>query len=94
MGIRIYRLERRKQCVKRGKIPEAIEKLASFIQSSEHNIIERTLILKLQAYANGESIDEELEKIEEERKSTGFSKDIDEILDKLDVQIQKKNLFT
>lgn len=79
-----------KQSIKAGQISEAIEKLSEFVASSEHNIVERTIILKLQAYTTGESIDEELKKIEEERKRTGFSKNIDELLEKLGVQIPKK----
>ncbi|MCI8384747.1 MAG: hypothetical protein HFJ33_07875 [Clostridia bacterium] len=80
-----------KESIKRGKIAEAIDKLNVFIESTDSNIIERTMLLKLKAYANRTNVDEEdLQEIEEERKKLGFSSSIDEILDELKVQIPKR----
>lgn len=80
-----------KESIKSGKIAEAIDKLNVFIESTDSNIIERTMLLKLKAYANRTNVDEEdLQEIEEERKKLGFLNSIDEVLDELKVQIPKR----
>lgn len=88
------RLEMRrtvKKFIKNGKIDLAIEKLNSFIESTDNNLIERYMLLKLNAYANNTKVSEEdLQQIEEERKMIGFSRNIDKILEELKVQIPKR----
>ena len=80
-----------KESIKSGKVRTAIDKLISFIENNENNIVERIMLLKLEAYVSRSDIrKEDLEKIEEERKRLGFSTNIDEILDKLGVQIPKR----
>lgn len=80
-----------KESIKSGNIQIAIDKLNSFIESTENSIVEKMILLKLRAYVNKTNInEEELEKIEDERKCIGFSKDIDEILNELQVQIPKR----
>lgn len=80
-----------KESIKSGKIAEAIDRLNIFIESTESNIIERTMLLKLRAYTNRTTINEEdLQEIEEERKKLGFSNSIDEVLEELKVQIPKR----
>lgn len=80
-----------KESIKSSKIAEAIDKLNVFIESTDSNIIERTMLLKLKAYANRTNVDEEdLQEIEEERKKLGFLNSIDEVLDELKVQIPKR----
>lgn len=77
-----------KESIKCGKIVKAIDKLNIFIESTDSNIIERTMLLKLNAYANRTTVSEQdLQEIEEERKKLGFSNSIDEVLDELKVQI-------
>lgn len=80
-----------KQSIKSGKILEALDKLNTFIQCTDNNIIERTMLLKLNAYANKTTVSEQdLQEIEEERKKLGFSNSIDEVLDELEVQIPRR----
>ena len=80
-----------KESIKSSKIAEAIDKLNVFIESTDSNIIERTMLLKLKAYANRTNVDEEdLQEIEEERKKLGFLNSIDEVLDELKVQRPKR----
>lgn len=87
------RLELRKfakKSIKKGRIIEAIQRLDDFIKNTDNSIIEKTMLLKLKSYANGISISEEnLKRIEEERKKIGFSSTIDEVLEDLEVQIPK-----
>jgi len=80
-----------KESIKSGKIAEAIDRLNGFIKNTDSNIIERTMLLKLSAYANRTTVSEEdLQEIEEERKKLGFSSSIDEVLDELKVQIPRR----
>lgn len=80
-----------KESIKSGKIAEAIDRLNSFIKNTDSNIIEKTMLLKLSAYANRTTVSkEDLQEIEEERKKLGFSSSIDEVLDELKVQIPKR----
>ncbi len=80
-----------KESVKNGNIQFAIEKLNNFIDSTDNNIVERVMLLKLKAYADGTSIaKEDLQQIELAKKEIGFSRDIDEILNELQVQIPRK----
>lgn len=80
-----------KESIKSGKIAEAIDRLNSFIKNTDSNIIEKTMLLKLNAYANRTTVSkEDLQEIEEERKKLGFSSSIDEVLDELKVQIPKR----
>ena len=80
-----------KESIKNGKIETAIEKLNTFIQSTENNIVEKTILLKLQAYVDKTNVNEQdLKTIDEERKNIGFSGNIDEILDDLKVQIPRR----
>ena len=80
-----------KKSLKNGKIQFAIEKLNDFINSTDNNIVERVMLLKLKAYADGTDIaKEDLQQIELAKKEIGFSRDIDEILNELQVQIPRK----
>ncbi len=80
-----------KESIKKGQMQTAIEQLSSFVEMTETCFVEKMLLLKLKAYSNANSIDEdELRKIEEERKQAGFVRDIDEILDELQIQIPKR----
>lgn len=88
------RLELRKfanESIKNGKITEAIDKLNNFIETTDSNIIEKNILLKLRAYANKTIVNkEDLLEIENERKKLGFSSGIDEVLEELNVQIPKR----
>ena len=80
-----------KESIKTGKIAEAIDKLNEFIASTESNLVERAILLKLVAYINRTVVSEkDLEEIEEERKKLEFPTSIDEILDELKLQIPKR----
>ena len=80
-----------KESLKNGNIPSAIKKLNDFIDSTDNNIVERVMLLKLKAYADRISVSEEdLQEIESEKKEIGFSRDIDEILNELQVQIPRR----
>ena len=80
-----------KESIKNGKITEAIDKLNNFIETTDSNIIEKTILLKLRAYANKTIVNkEDLLEIENERKKLGFSSGIDEVLEELNVQIPKR----
>ena len=80
-----------KKSIKNGKISEAIDKLNVFIEATNNNIIEKTMLLKLKAYINKTNIStEDLQNLEEERKKLGLSNSIDEILKELNVQIPKR----
>ena len=79
-----------KKSIKDNKILDAIEKLNVFIEETDNNIIEKTLLLKLKAYINKTTVNEEdLQKIEKERKELGFSSNIDDVLEALNIQIPK-----
>lgn len=79
-----------KDSIKSGTMQTAIEQLSEFIESTDNNIVERVMLLKLRAYANRTNISEDdIRQIEEERKKLGFSRSIDEILEELKVQIPK-----
>lgn len=83
--------------VKNGKTLKAIQRLNNYIQSTNLNIIERTILLKLNAYVNKTNIDEKtFQELEEERKKLGIRSSLDEILNRLKVQIpieqQNENL--
>ena len=70
-----------KESIKNGKITEAIDKLNNFIETTDSNIIEKNILLKLRAYANKTIVNkEDLLEIENERKKLGFSSGIDEVL--------------
>ena len=80
-----------KESIKSGKIAEAIDRLNIFIENTNSNIIERTMLLKLRAYTNRTTVNEEdLQDLEEERKKLGLSSSIDEVLEELKVQIPKR----
>ncbi len=80
-----------KDSIKNGKIDIAIEKLSNFIENTENNLVERMMLLKLNAYKNKTIVaEEDLQKIEEEGRKVGFSNSIDEILDELKVQIPRR----
>ena len=80
-----------KESIKSGKIAEAIDRLNIFIENTDSNIIERTILLKLRAYTNRTTVNEEdLQDLEEERKKLGLSSSIDEVLEELKVQIPKR----
>lgn len=79
-----------KKSIKDKKILEAIEKLNVFIEETDNNIIEKTMLLKLKAYINKTTVNEEdLQKIENERKELRFSSNIDDVLEALNIQIPK-----
>ena len=80
-----------KESIKSGKIAEAIDRLNLFIENTDSNIIERTMLLNLRAYANRTTVDvEELQNLEAERKMLGLSSSINEVLEELKVQIPKR----
>ena len=80
-----------KESIKNGRMAEAVDRLNDFIKNSDNSIIEETMLLKLEAYANRTNISEEnLQKIEEERKRLGLFSNIDEVLEELQVQIPKR----
>lgn len=80
-----------KESIKNGRMAEAVDRLNDFIKNSNNSIIEKTMLLKLEAYANRTNISEEnLQKIEEERKRLGLFSNIDEVLEELQVQIPKR----
>lgn len=80
-----------KDYIKSGKIPLAIEQLNTFIETTDNNIVERMMLIKLKAYEEKISInEEELNQIEEQRKRIGFTRTIDEILDDLQIKIPKR----
>ena len=80
-----------KESVENGKIEDAIDKLNNFIETTNNNIIERTILLKLRAYTNKTMINKEnLLEIEKERKKLGLSNNVDKILEDINVQIPKR----
>ena len=80
-----------KESIKNGRMAEAVDRLNDFIKNSNNSIIEKTMLLKLEAYANRTNISEEnLQKIEEERKRLGLFSNIDKVLEELQVQIPKR----
>lgn len=80
-----------KEAIKSGKTEEAIEKLTHFIEKSENNIVEKLMLIKLKAYTERRNItEEEIHSIEEEKKKIGFTRNIDEILEELGMQIPKR----
>lgn len=80
-----------KKSLESGKIQIAIKKLNDFINSTDNNIVERVMLLELKAYANKTNISEkDLQEIELAKKEIGFSRDIDDILNELQVQIPKR----
>lgn len=79
------------KAIKSGRIAELIERLNDFIENSENNIVERAILLKLNAYIDRTVVNEkDLQAIEEEGKNIGLSGKIDEILIGLGVQIPKR----
>lgn len=79
------------EAIKRGRIAELIERLNNFIENSENNIVERAILLKLNAYVNRTDINEQdLQAIEEEGKNIGLSVKIDEVLTGLGIEIPKR----
>ena len=80
-----------KESINNGRIGEAVDRLNDFIKNTDNSIIEKTMLLKLESYANRTNISEEnLQKIEEERKRLGLFSNIDEVLEELQVQIPKR----
>lgn len=80
-----------KDSIKNGTVQFAIAKLKHYITNNKYNIVERMMLTKLQAYAERTLIDETiLRKLEEEKLALDFSRDIDEILEELDVQIPRR----
>ena len=80
-----------KESIKNGRIAEAVDRLNDFIKNTDNSIIEKTMLLKLEAYANRTNVSEEnLQKIEEERKRLGLFSNIDEVLEELQIQIPKR----
>ena len=80
-----------KESVENGKIEDALDKLNNFIETTNNNIIERTILLKLRAYTNKTMINKEnLLEIEKERKKLGLSNNVDKILEDINVQIPKR----
>ena len=80
-----------KESINNGRIAEAVNRLNDFIKNTDNSIIEKTMLLKLEAYANRTNISEEnLQKIEEERKRLGLFSNIDKVLEELQVQIPKR----
>ena len=80
-----------KNSIKSGEITSAIEQLNAFVETTDNNIVERMMLIKLKAYAEKTSInEEEFHQIEEERKRIGLTKNIDEILEDLQIQIPKR----
>ena len=80
-----------KESINNGKIAEADNRLNDFVKNTDNGIIEKTMLLKLEAYANRTNISEEnLQKIEEERKRLGLFSNIDKVLEELQVQIPKR----
>lgn len=80
-----------KESINNGRIAEAVDRLNDFIKNTDNSIIEKTMLLKLESYANRTNISEEnLQKIEEERKRLGLFSNIDKVLEELQVQIPKR----
>lgn len=80
-----------KDSIKNGNIEMAIAKLNYFIENTDCSIIEKVMVLKLRAYLDKTNInDDELEIIEKERRNINFTKDIEEILNELQLQIPKR----
>lgn len=80
-----------KESIKSGKIEDAIDRLNIFIENTDSNIIERTMLLKLRAYTNRTTVNvEDLQDLEEERKKLGLSSSVDDVLEELKVQIPKR----
>lgn len=88
------RLELRKfakESIKNNKIADAMKRLGAFIESTDINVIEKAMLLKLKAYTEKTSVSEdEIQRLEEERKRLGLQSGIDEILEELNVQIPKR----
>lgn len=88
------RLELRKfakEAIKNGKADLAIQKLNEYIESTEDNLVERLMLLKINAYVDKTIVkEEEIQEIEDDKKRLGFSKNIDEILNELGLQIPKR----
>ena len=80
-----------KESINNGRIAEAVNRLNDFIKNTDNIKKEKTMLLKLEAYANRTNISEEnLQKIEEERKRLGLFSNIDKVLEELQVQIPKR----
>ena len=80
-----------KESIKNGRMAEAVDRLNDFIKNTDNSVIEKTILLKLEAYANRKNISEEnWQKIEEERKRLGLFSNIDEVLEELQIQIPKR----
>lgn len=80
-----------KEAIKNNQIAEAMDKLSNFIENTDTNIIEKTILLKLKAYIEKTNVSEEdLHYLDEERKKLGLRKTIDEVLEELKVQIPRR----
>lgn len=80
-----------KDSIKNNNIAEAIDKLNVFINSTDNNIIERTMLLKLQAYTDKTTVNEEdLKHLDEEAKKLGLPNSIDNVLANLKLQIPRR----
>lgn len=80
-----------KEGIKSGKTQEGIEELKNIIKKTSNNLVEKFMLVKLNAYVNKTKIsDEDLKELNEEKKTLGFSKDINEVLEELNVQIPIK----
>lgn len=80
-----------KDSIKSGMVEFAIQELEDFVNNNENNLIERYMLLKIRAYATKTQIDESgLQEIEEAKRKIGFSRDLDEVLNGLNIQIPKR----
>ena len=80
-----------KDSIKNNNIAEAIDKLNVFINSTDNNIIEKTMLLKLQAYTDKTTVNEEdLKHLDEEAKKLGLPNSIDNVLANLKLQIPRR----
>ena len=80
-----------KDSIKNNNIAEAIDKLNVFINSTDNNIIERTMLLELQAYTDKTTVNEEdLKHLDEEAKKLGLPNSIDNVLANLKLQIPRR----
>lgn len=82
-----------KRLVDTGKIDEALGYLTEFIETAEYSIIEKLMLIKLKAYAEKRVVtEEELQVLENEKKKIGLTKNINEILEELGIQMPKRKL--
>lgn len=82
-----------KRLVDTGKIDEALGYLTEFVERAEYSIIEKLMLIKLKAYAEKRVVtEEELQVLENEKKKIGLTKNINEILEELGIQMPKRKL--